>query len=50
MRTLVKSLKRLYKKGNLTKEQVAERVTKRSISTEEYKYITGEEYSGGESV
>lgn len=45
MRTLVESLKRLYSKGRLTIEQVAERVTKGSISADEYQYITGEEYS-----
>lgn len=45
MRTLVESLKRLYEKDRLTKEQVAERVTKGSISADEYQYITGEEYS-----
>ncbi len=45
MRILVESLKRLYKKGTLTKEQVAERVTRESISADEYEYITGEEYS-----
>lgn len=44
-RTLVESLKRLYEKDRLTKEQVAERVTKGSISADEYRYITGEEYS-----
>ncbi len=46
MKMLVESLKRMYKKGTLTKEQIAERVTKGSISADEYKYITGEEYSG----
>lgn len=45
MRTLVESLKRLYEKNRLTKEQVADRVTKGSISEDEYQYITGEEYS-----
>lgn len=45
MRTLVESLKRLYNRGRLTIEQVAERVTKGSISADEYQYITGEEYS-----
>lgn len=45
MRTLVESLKRLYEKEKLTKEQIAERVTKNSISAGEYEYITGEEYS-----
>ena len=45
MRTLVESLKRLYEKNRLTKEQVADRVIKGSISEDEYQYITGEEYS-----
>jgi uncharacterized XkdX family phage protein len=45
MRTLVESLKRLYEvKQTLTKEQIAERVSKGSISAEEYEYITGEKY------
>ena len=44
MKMLVESLKRMYKKGTLTEEQIAERVTKGSISTEEYQYITGKEY------
>lgn len=48
MKILVESLKRMYKKGTLTKEQIAERATKGSISAEEYEYITGEKYSGGE--
>lgn len=50
MRTLVESLKRLYKAGKLTKEQVAERVEKGSISADEYEYITGEKYSDGEEA
>lgn len=49
MKMLVESLKRMYKKGTLTEEQIAERVTKGSISSEEYEYITGEKYSGGEA-
>ena len=48
MKILVESLKRMYKKGTLTEEQIAERVTKGSISAEEYEDITGEKYSGGE--
>lgn len=48
MKMLVESLKRMYKKGTLTEEQIAERVAKGSISAEEYEYITGEKYSGGE--
>lgn len=42
MKMLVESLKRLYTKGSLTKEQIRERVDKGSISAEEYEYITGE--------
>ena len=38
MKMLVESLKRMYKKGTLTEEQIAERVTKGSISAEEYEY------------
>ena len=45
MKMLVESLKRMYKKGTLTKEQISERVSKGSISVDEY--ITGEAYSGG---
>lgn len=48
MRTLVESLKRLFTKGKLTREQVAERVTKGSISADEFEYITGDEYATGE--
>ena len=44
MSTLVKSLKRLYEKGRLTKEQIRERVEKGTITEEEYEYITGEPY------
>lgn len=50
MRMLVESLKRLYanglngKKPALTKKQIAERVIKGSISTEEYEEIVGEPY------
>ena len=47
MRTLVESLKRLYEKGRLTKGQVVERVTKGSITSEEYEYITGKIYPNG---
>jgi phage uncharacterized protein, XkdX family len=46
MRVMVGSVKRLYERGNLTKEQVAERVEKENISVEEYEYITGEVYEG----
>ena len=39
---LVNSLKRLYESGKLTKEQVAERVKKGSITASDYEVITGE--------
>lgn len=41
---LVNSLKRLYSGNKLTKEQVAERVEKGSITAEDYQEITGEAY------
>ena len=44
MRTIVKSIKRLYEAGRLTLEQVRERVVKGTINEEEYEYITGEPY------
>lgn len=50
MRMLVESLKRLYTKGSITEKQVAERVTKGSISVEEYEHITGEAYPESENV
>ena len=50
MRILVESLKRMYAvKKTLTKEQVAERVARGSISTDEYEYITGEKFSSGDT-
>lgn len=44
-RTLVDSLKRLFEKEKLSKEQISERVQKESISAEEYEYITSEVYT-----
>ena len=44
--TLVKSLTRLYNKGSLTKEDIAERVHKGTITPEDYEVITGEAYPG----
>ncbi len=44
MKILIKSLKRLYEKGFLTIEQIAERVEKTSISAEEYEHITCKKY------
>ncbi len=44
--TLIKSLTRLYNKGSLTKEDIAERVEKGTIAPEDYKTITGEVYRG----
>lgn len=49
MKMLVESLKRMYKKGTLTKEQISVRVAKGSISADEYEYITGEKFSGGDT-
>lgn len=45
---LVTSLKRLYSTGKLTKEQVAGRVEKGSITAEDYQTITGEAYAEAE--
>lgn len=45
MKTLVESLRRMYEKGTLVKDQIAERLERQSISAEEYEYITGEEYT-----
>ena len=42
MSILAQSINRLYKAGRLTKEQVADRVAKGSITPEEYEEITGE--------
>jgi uncharacterized XkdX family phage protein len=42
MRTLVESLKRLYKAGRLTLEQIQARLEKGTITQEEYDYIIGE--------
>ena len=45
---LVSSIKRLYNSGKLTKEQVAERVEKGSITAADYGEITGEALGGAE--
>lgn len=44
MRMIVKSLKRLYEAGRLTKEQIKDRVCTGTITEEEYKEIIGEDY------
>ncbi len=41
---LVNSLKRLYTAGRITKEQLAERVEKGTITEADYQEITEEEY------
>lgn len=46
MRTLVESLKRLYKKGKVTKEKLQSMVAEGTITEAEYEYITGEDYGG----
>ena len=43
-RMLVDSLKRLYEAGRVTREQIADRVEKGTVSAEEYEVITGEPY------
>lgn len=45
---LIDSLKRLYEAGRLTKEQVKERVTKGTITEDDYEKITGEPYPSDE--
>lgn len=42
--TLVESLTRLYENGRLTKKQIAARVAKGTITKDDYKTITGEDY------
>lgn len=41
MRTLVESLKRLYKKGKVTKKKLQEMVDSGTITQDEYNYIIG---------
>ena len=43
-RMLVESMKRLYEAGRVTREQIANRVEKGTVSAEEYEVITGEPY------
>lgn len=45
-RMLVESMKRLYEAGRVTREQIANRVEKGTVSAEEYEVITGEPYEG----
>ena len=49
MRILVESMKRLYSRKKITKEQIAERVANGHISADEYEYITGEKFMEGEA-
>lgn len=42
---LINSLKRLYAAGRITKEQLAERIEKGTITVDDYQEITGEEYN-----
>ena len=44
MSAFAESLKRLYAAGRVTKEQIAERVRKGTVSAAEYEEITGEQY------
>lgn len=41
MRTLVESLKRIYKKGKVTKKKLQEMVETGTITQAEYDYIIG---------
>ena len=41
---LVESMKRLYKSGKITKENVSARVKSGKITEDEYEYIVGEKY------
>lgn len=41
MRTLVESLKRLYKKGKVTKKKLQEMVDAGTITQDEYNYVIG---------
>lgn len=43
--TLALVFKRLYAKGEITKEDVAERVKSGKLTKADYKYITGESYN-----
>lgn len=43
MRRIAEVLKRLYKSGQITREQLAERVEKGTITLDEYNEIIGEE-------
>lgn len=46
--TLALVFKRLYSKGAISKEDVAQRVETGKITQADYKYITGEDYSRDE--
>lgn len=41
---IIRSMKRLYEKGAKTKEEFIERVEKGTLTKDEYKIITGEDY------
>lgn len=43
MRVLIESFKRLYQQGRLTKEQLQDRLIKKTITREEYDYIVENE-------
>ena len=42
--TIINSMKRLYEKGSVTKEEFITRVQNGKLTEEEYKTITGEDY------
>lgn len=49
MKMLVESLKRMYQERHSHRGTDRRACHKGSISAEEYEYITGEKYSGGEA-
>ena len=44
MRTMIKSFKRLYTAGRITKDYLKSKVEGKTITEKEYTYITGEVY------
>lgn len=44
LKIIIDSMKRLYEKGSITKDDITQRVVSGKLTPEEYKTITGEEY------
>lgn len=45
MKAVVASFQRLYKAGKVTKDDMKKRVARGTITEDEYKVITGEDYA-----